>query len=180
MENDNRHIEDWLSKLPKDSGFEAPEGYFDQIEDQFSAKLREDSLPNSPGFEVPEGYFSTLEDRILKNIELPKKGKLISLKSRIMQISSVAAAIAILFVSYLMFSGTSNDEPTFEEIAVWIDTNISDVETEDLVNLLGNDEDLDDSFFDSTIENNNIEKYLDENDTYILIEESQGLFDEIN
>jgi len=180
MENDNRHIEDWLSKLPKDSGFEAPEGYFDQIEDQFSAKLREDSLPNSSGFEVPEGYFSTLEDKILENVELPKKGKVISLKSRIRRISSTAAAIALLFVCYLLFIGDSEEDLSFDEIAVWIDTNISDVETEDLVNLLGTDEDLDDSFFDTSIENNNIEKYLDENDTYILIEESQGLFDEIN
>lgn len=180
MENKNRHHENWQSKLPKGSGFEVPEGYFDQVEDQFSAKLREASLPKSSGFEVPEGYFNTLEDKILENVELPKKGKVISLKSRIIQISSVAAAIAILFVSYLIFFESIDEEPTFEEIAVWIDTNISDVETEDLVNLLETDENLDDSFFDTSIENNNIEKYLDENDTYILIEESQGLFDEIN
>ena len=146
MENENKHNDDWLSKLPKESGFEVPNGYFDNIEDQFSTKLKEETLPDSSGFEVPEGYFDTLENKILDQVELPKKGKVISLRSRILRISSVAAAVALLFVSYLNFFNTSSYDPTFDEIAVWIDSNMSDIDAEELMNLLEIDENLDDSF----------------------------------
>ena len=60
MENKNIHNDDWLSNLPKDSGFDVPKGYFDSVEDEFSARLREESLPDASGFDVPEGYFDDI------------------------------------------------------------------------------------------------------------------------
>ena len=180
MENKSVHNDDWLSKLPKESGFDIPKGYFDEVEDQFSIKLREASLPEDAGFDVPNGYFEELEDRVLDHIELPKQGKVISLRTQMLRISSIAAVFVLLFAGYLLFFNGSDEELTYDEIAIWVDDNISDIETEDIISLYDIDEDLDDTFFDNSIESNNIEQYLDENDTYILIEESQGLFDEIN
>ena len=179
MDNKERHNEDWLSKLPKDSGFDIPKGYFDSVEDDFSARLREESLPDTAGFEVPKGYFDSLENRILDQVEMPKQGKVISLRSRILRVASIAAVFAILLTTYISLPNTI-EEPTSDEIAAWIDENIGEVYTDDILDAFDEVANLDGSFLETSIENNNIEKYLDENDTYILIEESQGLFDEIN
>ena len=83
MENKDIHNDDWLSKLPKESGFEVPKGYFDHIEDEFSAKLREEFLPKNTGCETPQGYFDGLEDTILSKVELKRKqGKARAKRSR--------------------------------------------------------------------------------------------------
>ena len=180
MDNLSKHTTDWFSGLSKDPGFDVPKGYFDQVEDDFSIKLKEESFPKESGFKVPSNYFDTLEDKILDQVEFPKKRKVISFQSRITKIGSIAAAIALLFVSYIYIANLSNNEPTFDEIAMWVDTNINDIDAEDIMSVLEDDESLDDTFLSSSVEEGTIDKYLDENDTYILIEESQGLFDEIN
>ena len=43
---------------------------------------------------------------------------------------------------------------------------------------MGEEINFEQSFFEDSLESNNIENYLDENDTFILIEESPGLFDD--
>ena len=179
MENKNTHNEDWLSSLPKGSGFEIPEGYFDTVEDQFSAKLREESLPNEAGFDVHEGYFNSLEDSILSKVELPKKGKVIPLKTRILRVSSIAAVFAIMLTIYFSVPDEVTT-PSSDEIAAWIDENIGDIDTEYIVGAFDEETTLDESFFEDSLENNNIENYLDEDDTYILIKESPSLFTDIH
>ena len=101
MENKNIHNEDFASKLPKNAGFDVPNGYFDDVEDGFSVKLREESFPNEVGFEVPSDYFDTLEDRILSNVELPKQGKVISLRTRILSKRCRSNSIAFCWISIL-------------------------------------------------------------------------------
>ncbi len=180
MENKEIHNGDWLSKLPKGSGFEAPEGYFDGVEDDFSTRLKEELFPNEVGFEVPEGYFNGLEDRILQQVELPKKGKVISLKTRILRTASIAAVFALMFTGY-QFIFNQTQEPTPDEIAAWMDMNIGAIYTQDIIDELDESTDFSEpDFLDSSLESNSIETYFDQNDTYILIEESQGLFDELN
>jgi hypothetical protein len=179
MENKNIHNDDWLSNLPKDSGFDVPKGYFDSVEDEFSARLREESLPDASGFDVPEGYFDGLEDVILSKVELPKHGKVIPLRTRILRISSIAAVFAVMLTVYF---SVPNDvtTPSSDEIAAWIDENIHDIDTEYIVGAFDEDTTLDESFFEDSLEDNTIENYLDEDDTYILIEESPSLFNDIN
>lgn len=176
MENENSHNEDWLSKLPKDSGFEVPEGYFDTVEDQFSARLREESLPNDAGFEVPNDYFDSIEERIMSQLETPKTGKVISLRSRILRVASIAAIFALLLTAYF-YPISSATEPTSDEIAAWMEENIGAMEASDFIAALDEDSFLEVSILDDSYDTN-IEKYLDENDTYILIEESPGVLDE--
>lgn len=179
MENKNIHNEDNFPKLPKNAGFDVPKGYFDDVEDMFSIKLREESFPERVGFEVPAEYFNTLEDQILAKVELPKKGKVISLRTRFLRVASVAAVVALFFVGYQFFN--QETEPTSEEIAAWMDINIDDIDSYDILNELDETTEFSEvTFLDNSIENNSIETYFDQNDTYILIEESQGLFDEIN
>jgi hypothetical protein len=179
MENKNIHNDDHASKLPKNAGFDVPEGYFDAVEDDFSTKLREESFPNEVGFDIPSDYFDTLEDRIVAQVELPKQGKVISLRSRMLRVASVAAAIVLLFVGYQFINQQA--EPTSEEIAAWMDLHMNDIHTDDILNELDDSTEFSEvTFLENSIENNSIETYFDQNDTYILIEESQGLFNEIN
>ena len=183
MENNSGHInQDWLSKLPKNSGHEAPEGYFDSIENSFSMKLAEQSIPTKDGFKTPEGYFDTLESRIIENFEFPKKGKVISLRKRMIKfLPTAAAASVLLFLSINIFL-TENilpTEPSSDEIAIWFEENISTITNDDLTSLLS-DEDFEDSpFLDDAIDTEDISKYLDENDTYILIEDSDISINEL-
>lgn len=179
MENKNIHNDDWLSNLPKDSGFEVPEGYFDTVEDEFSARLREEALPNAPGFTTPEGYFDGLEDIILSKVADSKKGKVISLRTRILRVSNIAALFAIMLTIYFSVPDEIST-PSSDEIAAWVDENISDIDTEYILGAFDEETLLDESLFEDSIENNTLENYLDEDDTYILIKESPGLFDLIN
>lgn len=55
-------------ELPKKTGFQAPEGYFEQLEDRLM-EHSEPGLPKETGFEVPEAYFDGLADRVLEKIE---------------------------------------------------------------------------------------------------------------
>ena len=174
MENKNLHKSDWLSKIYKDQGFKIPEGYFDALKEELSTKLAEESLSKGSGFEIPEGYFQGLEERILSKVEHPKKGKIVSLRTIILRVSAVAAIVTLLLTIY--FSPKENAiNPTYDEIAAWIEENIGEIDTDYIISAMGEELNLKESF----IESNNIENYLDENDTYILIEESLGLFDEV-
>lgn len=180
MENNSKHInKDWLSKLPNNSGHKAPEGYFDTIEDDFSAKLAEQHFPKTNGFAIPESYFDTLEDRILESIELPKKGKVIPLRTRMARfVNAAAAAIIILFIG--VYFNKYEIEPTSDEIAVWFEDNISAITSEDMTLALTDEDFEDSSFLNEEIDGDQIIKYLDENDTYILIKDSDISINELN
>lgn len=182
MDNTSEHINlGWLSKLPKESGHKTPEGYFDTIEDDFSAKLAEQNLPIENGFKIPEGYFNTLEDRILENIELSKreKVKVIPLRTRVARfVNAAAAAVIILFVG--IYFNKYEIEPTSDEIAVWFEDNISTITSEDMTVVLTDEDFEDSSFLNDEIDGDEIIKYLDENDTYILIKDSDISINELN
>lgn len=180
MNDKDIHNEDEFAKFPKNAGFDVPKGYFDEVEDQFSIKLSEETFPDEVGFDLPTDYFNTLEDRILSQVSLPKKGKVISLRTRILRVASVAAVFALLFVGYQNIF-TQEKEPSADEIVAWMDLNMSAFDTDDILNELDDATEFSEvTFLDNSLENNSIETYFDQNDTYILIEESQGLFDEIN
>lgn len=181
MKNNFKNIDqDWISKLPKESGYEAPEGYFDGIENDFSARLAEKYLPQNSGFEVPKGYFDSLEDAVLANIELPKKAKVIPLRKKLIRwIPTSAAAAILLFISVNLLL-TKDIEPSSEEIATWFKNNPTIIPMDQLaVNL--DESDLESSpILDILLEADDFSKYLDENDTYILIEDSDIFPNELN
>lgn len=166
--------------IPKNSGFDVPKGYFDSVEDEFSIRLKEENLPGTSGYKVPDGYFESLEDKILSQVTDKPEGKVIPLRTRILRVASVAAVFVFIFIS--IWNNAKNEEDlTSDEIASWIEVNISDIDLNDIYNELDEDvEFMEVDLLENSIENNSIDTYFDQNDTYILIEESQGLFDEIN
>ena len=156
------------------SGFKAPEDYFNNLEDavfnKLNAKSHLDGISN-PGFEIPKDYFETVEDNVLSTIKNDSKEvKIISLLSRknILYMSGVAAAI-VLMVS--IFKPSS--EITFDSIdtelvesyistqninsadlaTLWTETEFDDIAFDDY-------EFLDETVEDYILDNSNIEDLL--------------------
>lgn len=180
MDNNSKHSEKRFSEFTEDTGFSTPKGYFDTIEDNFSAKLAEENLPKNNGFEVPKGYFESLEDQLVPKVKIPKKGKVISLKKRILKlIPATAAASVLLFISINVFI-SKKIEFTSEEIEIWFENNM-DVLTNDDFALALEDVNFEDSpFLENAIESDEISQYLNEDDTYIFIEESETMVNELD
>ncbi len=182
MSNTKKYTDDFLSEEPLHTGFSAPKGYFDSVEDAFSTKLLEETLPKLEGFHVPEGYFNSLEDQLLLQVTLPKRGKVISLRKRLIRWipATVAASIALLITLNSIFPKNDSVEPTSDDVAAWFEENLSAISNDDLA-LAFEDIDFDESsLLDNAIEGDDINKYLDENDTYILIEDSDIFINELN
>jgi hypothetical protein len=182
MNNTEEHSEGFLSKNSIDTGFSVPKGYFDSVEDTFSSKLFEETLPKETGMGIPSGYFESLEDRILSKVEIPKKGKVISLKRKLIRLIPITAAASIvLFITLnTVFSNTIDIDPTSEEIAVWFDENISTINDHDLTSIFDTDDLVDSSILESIVDSDDIDTYINEDDTNILIEDSTIFLDEIN
>jgi hypothetical protein len=172
MKQNNKQIqEDTNNKLPNEAGFSVPKGYFDTIEDDFSAKLIDEHLPNNSGFKIPENYFENLGDHVISKVELLKKGKLISFRRKTIKLIPVAAAIALFLFIGINFMFTDKTELSSDEIALWFDNNINTITNDDLITELG-DLVLDDtSLLDEIINNNSIEYYVNANDNYLLIQD---------
>lgn len=180
MENNSKHTtKDWLSKLSNNDGFDTPKDYFDEIEDHFSIKLIEETFPDKNGFETPKSYFDNLENSILSKVEIPKQAKVISMRNNVIRWSAIAASIAIIFVT--TFALINNNEPTSDEMFAWLEDNIDSISTTELAYQFESSIDIEETeLFTTEIDNNQLEYYLDENDTYILIENSNIPLDEIN
>jgi len=181
MENNFKNIhQDRSSKLPKKSGYTVPEEYFDAVENDFSARLTVENFPISSGFEVPQGYFESLESSILSNIETSKITKVVPFRKKLIRwIPASAAAAILLFISVNLLL-TKDIEPSSEEIATWFKNNPTIIPMDQLtVNL--DESDLEGSpILDILLEADDLSKYLDENDTYILIEDSDIFPNELN
>ena len=168
------------SKFTKEPGFTSPEGYFDAIEDNFSLKLLEEKIPSDSGFEIPSNYFENLENNIISKVELPKKGKLITLRSKIIRLIPVAAAITIFLFVGINFMFSKDTELSSDEIAVWFDNNINSISSDDLTSELDDLEIDDANLLDNIINENNLETYINANDSYLLLQDTDINLDEIN
>lgn len=182
MNNTEKHNEDFLSKSSIDTGYSVPKGYFDSVEDTFSSKLFEETLPKESGMEIPSGYFDRLEDRVLSKVEIPKKGKVISIRKKLIRLIPItAAASVVLFITLnTIFTDNIDIDPTSEEIAVWFDENISTIDDDDLTSIFDTDDLIDSSILENIVNSDEIDTYINEDDTNILIEDSTIFLDEIN
>ena len=158
----------------KQSGYKAPDGYFNNLEDSIFNKLNVKSNLNSinnPGFNVPQDYFKTLEDNVFNTLEKDKNDvKVISLfsKRNILYYSGIAAAIVLMIsifkpdskVSFdsieteLVESYISNYNINSADLAtLWNETDFNEVAFDDY-------EFLDVTVEDYILENSNIEDLL--------------------
>lgn len=122
----------------KQSGFKAPDDYFNNLEDavfhKLNAKSKLDSIDNA-GFEVPKDYFSTVEENVLHAIKNDKKEvKVVSFFSRrnLLYFSGVAAAVVLMISVFKPGSELSFDSLDTELVESYIslhNINASDLAT---------------------------------------------------
>lgn len=178
MDNNKKHIINRLtSKQEGKSGFTTPKDYFENVENDFFAKLSEKSLPKQTGFKTPKNYLENLEDAILAKVNPPKKEvKIISLSDRLRKITPVAAAASVLFfigINYFSNEATvvNWDDITTVDVNNWYEsTSIDNTELALVYEDTNVDEDV---FLSSSVDNIDIEDYFNAVDTSTIINEIQ-------
>ena len=147
----------------KDSGFKVPTNYFDGLEDSIMNRLKLQEKVKDTGFKTPDNYFDSLEEQILEKVS--HKPKVISLftKRNLIYVSSIAAAIVLMFAIFI-----KNDDISFDDLETATIENYlfdEDINTFDFASLFSEEEIIDDSFIDSEMSEDIIEDYLLENTT---------------
>lgn len=176
MNNELKHSEIFLrSKIGEKNGFSTPENYFDGIEDSLSSALSENNFPKETSFNVPTDYFANLENEILAKVTSKvKEVKVISLKQRVLQFIPVAVAASfLLFIGINTFSkenATINDI-TSEELSSWFDNNSENLNSEELAMVFEPDDFDENELSDTTIDEINLEEYLNLIDSSSLLNE---------
>lgn len=164
------------NKAGKESGFSVPSNYFDNLEENISVKILEESLDKENAFNVPESYFNNLEDNILGKINPKEKEiKVISLKSKVLKLIPYAAAASIaLFIGLNSFVFNANEQITIDHITdndleYWIDSNA--LNTNDIAAILENEILEENEFTFTEIKDESIEDYIISIDNTSLLNE---------
>lgn len=179
MDNKIKNSENYINSiLGKENGFSVPKNYFNTVDEVLQQKIIEEKLSKENSFNVPDSYFKNLEDSIISQVSTAKKEtKVISLKDRMLKIIPIAAAASIvLFIglnSYLFNQDKdlSLDSLTDNDIEYWLDSKI--LNTSDIAFVL---EDVlleENDFMFATIQDENIEEYINSID-------DSSLFNELN
>ncbi|MEL0643411.1 hypothetical protein V6251_03385 [Olleya sp. Ti.3.14] len=151
----------------KTSGFKIPKDYFEGLEDAILAQATLEAHSKTSGFNVPDGYFETLENTILSKLDKPEP-KVFNLfnKKTIVSLSSVAAAIVLLFNLNLFKAAPTLDSLDTDTVENYI---LDEIEINDL-NMLINDSELSQTDF---IDYNliEVEDYIDDIDLNDLYQE---------
>ena len=177
MENKIKNSEEYLNSiLGKKSGFSIPKNYFNTTEDAIEAKLSEEKFTKEKGFTIPDSYFKELENDILAKVSPTKKEtKVISFKERILKFIPIAAAASvILFIGLNSFVFNKTEELTLDslsdvDIEYWLDSNT--INTNDVTVILQEDLLDEDDFYFATLEDENIEDYINSIDNTSIFEE---------
>lgn len=157
-----------MKSLPKNSGFKAPESYFDKLSEKiYSNAANDNAIPKNEGFKVPDNYFDSVHTNVQKritNLE-PKVIKLGSYRKKYYAISAVAAAI-ILFVTLLLndkSTSLSFQDLASTEIESYFNAMDLDLSTYDLAQILPIDEFEITDVIDTKINEEQIMDYLESN-----------------
>jgi len=145
------------------SGLKVPKDYFDNLEDRFMAEIKLNEASENSGFKAPEGYFETLENTILNKVSEKDNSKVIPLfsKKNLLYISSVAAAILLLFNLTITKTDTSWDTLDADSVENYIlDENVG---AYDIATLLLDGEISEDAFASIEFTDDAMEGYFLEN-----------------
>ncbi|WKD86912.1 hypothetical protein KCTC32516_02292 [Polaribacter huanghezhanensis] len=180
MDTKNKYsLEHIKSTTQNKSGFSTPENYFDSVEDAVFSEIRAQSFSKENAFTTPKNYFENFEDSLFTKIDFPQKEvKVISLKSRLLQIIPAAAAASVLLfigLNYFTFSDTTSfDSISSEDLENWLDDSyINDASS--TVNFV--DADFKDSNAleeDASIKDEDILEYLNTIDNTALLTEIES------
>ena len=145
------------------SGLKAPKDYFDNLEDRLMSEIKLNETASVSGFKAPDGYFDTLESRILNKVSEKETTKVIPLFNRknILYISSIAAAVLLLFNLSIFEKETNWDSLDIETVENYIlDENVGSYE---IASLLAVDDISEDDFDSLEFTDEAMEGYFLEN-----------------
>lgn len=111
--------------------FKIPENYFNTIEDRVFEKLSEKKLLKNDEFNIPKNYFETVEDSVFEKLNLThkKETKVISIRRLLIQISVAAALIFMASLFYINNNSTNINTITANDVDIWLDENVEDIDT---------------------------------------------------
>ncbi len=152
------------------TGFTAPEGYFNSIEDVILKKITQKNYSKAQS--VPEGYFDSIEDRVFEQIQ--EKTKIIKLPNNIVKfIVPIAIAASILLLITLRIFDSNQQQDLFakieiSEIETWIENGELNIDTFEITSIYDDVNYNEISLIDFYTENDLI-NYLDNYDIESLI-----------
>jgi hypothetical protein len=146
----------------KETGFKIPEEYFNSLEDAILGHIKINEASEGKGFVIPENYLNNIENTIIDRILEEKSVKVISIfsKKQIVYISSIAAAILLLFsltINKLNSNPWHNlDTETVENYM--LTENI--IETYEIASLIPEENLVEADFVQFNFKKENVENYL--------------------
>ncbi|MCB0457939.1 MAG: hypothetical protein KDC91_09365 [Flavobacteriaceae bacterium] len=155
-------------------GLKTPPSYFDTLEEDIFIKIAEEKLPKDLGFKAPQNYLTSFENKLLSEITSKKEPALISLfpKKHLRYAAPIAAVFLIAFFVFFNQKTNTIDAIQTSEIEAYVTNGNLDLNTQDIAQLLTEDDleslQIETAFFSEE----NLENYLLETitDTSLLIE----------
>ena len=146
-----------------ESGFKVPQDYFENFENNIMSHVNLKEKVSDAGFTVPKDYFETAQVDILNKVSKEKSVKVIPLinKSSIIYISSIAAALVLLFSLVDLNKTVTYDSLEFETVENYILN--EDINSEELASLFNDADFLEDSFNTISFSEDAIEDYVNDN-----------------
>lgn len=162
--------------IPKQSGFAAPDGYLDDLEDRLMEHAAT-TLPEETGFVVPDGYFDGLEEQIMQRLKPEVAVVPISAGAKWVKLRWAVSAIAACLVGFLLWNQGSEPEadwPDAAEMLSYLEEEAMDLSDDDLLGYL-NEGELEELLQTPMAEEDELELYLIDHldDTELLIELQQ-------
>ena len=146
----------------KETGFKIPEEYFNTLEDSILSHIKINEASQGKGFILPENYLEGLEETLISKVSENKPTKVISIfnKKQIIYISSIAAAIALLFSLTINKSEPNPwqnlDVETVENYMLTEDI----IETYEIASLIPEENLVESNFVQFNFKKENVEAYL--------------------
>lgn len=156
MENTPKHSNLTLEQLKNpEKRFKVPKSYFENLENDFSAKIFQSLLPDKNGFTVPQHYFENFETKLID--QLPefstKKSKTFTLF-----IKTLTAVAAVLIIGIVINQLYINPKFTDTDYAQLADYSTSQVSNYELASIYADE--LETLPVTDFIETSEIENYL--------------------
>jgi len=107
-----------MKKLPKNTGFKTPEGYFEGVTDRMLDRIKNEEVagfPEKDGFKIPEGYMEKVQKEVLSKVKTSET-PVISLRDYRKHLL-VAASIAAMFVLVIGLQWNGDKSITFDDLA---------------------------------------------------------------
>ncbi len=173
-----------MDKKYKKQQFKTPDGYFEDFNARLMEKMGAEGskLPEKEGFAVPESYFEKLDKKLLDRLEEEKGPKVVKLRPY-RKYYLAAASVAAALVLFFWIPWNSDESLTFDDLAgteieAYFEQTDLGLNSYELAEMVAVDELKMDDFIETTIDEENIIEYLDEN--LQDFDELDGDFGELN